>query len=205
MGKPQIISLEGMVGSGKTTQIQLLDTHLSPDCYLIPELNQFSPMIQAIERWKIRLQERNKTYGFEREDIIDLSQARAETQKKLLGKIRNHKYVLMDRSIYTSMVFEYDPVSMEEIKQINLDKGVIVPHQCIVLECPIKEALKRVDERRIYVGKYSHRAPHETKEFITRTRNLYRELARENDSIFLINSSYNPQQVFLNILEVLEL
>jgi len=40
----KIICLEGIVGAGKTTQIELLYKELSPNCYLIPELNEISPM-----------------------------------------------------------------------------------------------------------------------------------------------------------------
>jgi thymidylate kinase len=162
-------------------------------------------MQEAINRWRERSIKSGRKYCFEKEDIIDLAQTRGKIQKDLLKKAKNKKYVLMDRGIYTSAVFESGRVSMEEVLNINSNSGVIFPQQCVVLDCPPTEALRRVDQRRAEVGKYSHRAPHENEEFISRARELYKKLVKSNDSMHLIDSFRDPKKIFLNILEVLNL
>jgi thymidylate kinase len=202
MAKQQVICLEGAVGVGKTTQIERLRVSLSPDCDVIYELNGYSPMKEAIEVWKNRMREREEVYGFDRQDVIDLAYARAETQKRLLGQTMKPR-VLMDRGIYTSMAFESGRVELDEVEKINIKAGVIIPDQCVILECDVEESLRRVDERRIRVGKYSQRAPHENAETIQRIREAYRYIATTRKGVHLVNSDTTPEMLTARIIEAL--
>ncbi len=204
MVKQQVICLEGAVGAGKTTQIGRLRAYLSPNCDVIYELNEYSPMKEAIGVWKSRMGERREAYGFDRQDVIDLARARAETQKRLLGQMVKPR-VLMDRGIYTSMAFESGRVGLDETEEINIKAGVIIPDQCIILECEIEESLRRVDERRARVGKYTRRAPHENPETIRRIREAYRHIAATRKGIHLVNSDTTPDILTARIIEALKI
>ena len=198
----RIICLEGIVGAGKSTQVGLLYSHLSPNCYLIPELNQYSPMIEAIARWKLQLAKRGRSYSFEEEDIIDLAKARAQTQKLLLKEAKT-KTVVMDRGIYTSVAFESDRISPEDVEKINISAGVIIPDECIILDCSVETALTRVDERRIRLGIHKQRAAHENDFTITRIRKAYQEIAKRK-CIPLINTEGTEQEIFEQVRRTLK-
>ena len=129
----KLICLEGVIGSGKTTQLQLLYRHLQPDAHFVPELNQFSPLKDAIAEWKKKLAP--NTVNFSKADITDLARARATTQQNILAQIPAVTYVLFDRSVYTSIVYDAGEVKPDEIEEINRKEGVIFPDKGIILNC----------------------------------------------------------------------
>lgn len=194
-----IICLEGIVGTGKTTQIEMLYSHFSPDCYLIPELNEISPMKEL----RIELKETGKLSNMCREDVIRIAEARGQIHQKLLKQI-NKSVVLMDRGIYTGMVFECGPLSMWEVEEISKNAGVVLPDICFVLYCTAEEALRRVDERRFRIGKYTHRAFHENKHYINKTKDQYFKIARHRHMI-LIDASGTMDEVQDKILRRINL
>lgn len=189
-----VICLEGIVGAGKTTHAEMLFAHFSPDCYLIPELNDIPPMKEL----RVELIETGRISDLRREDVVRLAEARGKIHQRLLGET-DKPIVLMDRGLYTGMVFESGTLSMWEVEDISKKVGVVVPDLCFVLYCPAGKALERVDERRIRVGKYVHRAFHETEEYINRTKEKYSEIARSRPLI-LIDASGTIDEVQSKIL-----
>lgn len=189
-----IICLEGIVGAGKTTQIEMLNKHFSPNSYLISELNNISPMKEVREEIRKSQRASNLTY----EDVINIAQARGEIQQRLL-KETDKPIILMDRGIYTGMVFESGELSMLEVEDISKKFGVITPDICFVLYCSAEKSLNRIDERRVRVGRYLHRAFHENKEYINKTKKRYFEIAKIRP-IILINASETIDEVREKIL-----
>jgi len=199
----KIVSLEGIVGSGKTTQLQRLNNYFSPDSYVVPELNQHSVMKEAIEKWRQRVAGAEAFY-FDLTDVTQLAIARARSQAEYLSQAKDKSWVFMDRGVYTAMVYECGQLSMREIEEINRTQGVIFPDICIILDCEVKKALRRVDIRRRQQGRYERRAIHETEKRLAQTRKLYRQLAREKSkSIKIIGSGCSEEIIFQRILEIL--
>ncbi|PIN93134.1 hypothetical protein COU54_04175, partial [Candidatus Pacearchaeota archaeon CG10_big_fil_rev_8_21_14_0_10_31_24] len=81
MGEQQskgVICLEGIVGAGKTTQIEFLYNEFSPDCYLMPELNEISPMKEVRED----LKKTGRISNMTNQDVLRLIRARGEIHQK---------------------------------------------------------------------------------------------------------------------------
>lgn len=190
-----VICLEGIVGAGKTTQIGFLYSKFSPNCYLIPELNEISPMREVREE----LKRTGMVSKMTEEDVIRLIKARGQIHQRLLNST-NKCLVLMDRGIYTGMVFESGPLSMWDVEEISKNAGVIIPNICFILYCSAKKALERVDERRVRVGKYEHRAFHENEDYINKTKNRYFEIAKRR-SVILIDTSESKEEVQEKLME----
>ena len=191
----KVICLEGIVGAGKTTQIDLLYSTFSPNCYLISELNEISPMKEIREE----LKRTGRILRMTKEDVIRIIEARGQIHQRLLNEANNHS-VLMDRGIYTGMVFESGPLSMWDIEEISKRSGVIVPNICFVLYCSAEKALGRIDERRVRVGRYRHRAFHENEEYINRTKEKYFEIAKQRP-VVLVDASGNKDDIQTKIME----
>jgi len=88
----KVICLEGIVGAGKTTQMELLYDKLSPNCYLIPELNEMSPMKEVRED----LKKTGRISNMTNQDVLKLIRARGKIHQRLLHESNSH-LVLMDR------------------------------------------------------------------------------------------------------------
>lgn len=186
-----IISFDGIGGSGKSTQVQRLNTYFSPNSYLVPELNEHPVMQAAIGAWRQKTKDREAPQ-FDLTDITRLAIARAQSQKDYLSQAKNPSWIFMDRGVYTALVYESGQVSMDEIEQVNRVQGAIFPNLCILLDCDIKEALARIDERRRQVWRYNARAAHETEEILAERRRLYQELAeRKRGLIKIVDSNCN--------------
>ena len=191
----KVICLDGIVGAGKTTQIELLYNEFSPDCYLMPELNEISPMKEVRED----LKKTGRISNMSNQDVLRLIKARGEIHQRLLPESNSH-LVLMDRGIYTGMVFESGEMDMWEVEQANKKGGVIVPDLCFILYCSSTKALERVDERRIRIGKYQHRAFHENTEYIEKTKERYFEIAKQRPAI-LIDTSGSKEEIHKRLME----
>jgi thymidylate kinase len=198
----QMISLEGIIGSGKSTQAQLILDKLGKDIYFIPELNGFSPLKEAIAGWKTKI----STTGikFDLDDISQLASSRAEVQRSFLEKCQDFNYVLSDRSVYTALVFEQGEVNPHKIFDINKLAGVLIPDKVILLDCDPEISLKRIDERRVKEGKYFSRSIHENLGQLTLRRKLYLNLVDLFPEFEIINSGKNIDEVFYEITEVLK-
>lgn len=191
----KVICLEGIVGAGKTTQIGLLYDKFSPNCYLMPELNEISPMKEVRED----LKKTGRISNMTNQDVLRVIRARGEIHKRLLPDSNSHM-VLMDRGIYTGMVFESGGMDMWEVEQLSKEEGVIIPDLCFILYCSSAKALERVDERRARVGKYKHRAFHENAEYIEKTKERYFEIAKKRPAI-LIETSGSKEEIHKRLME----
>lgn len=191
----KVICLEGIVGAGKTTQIKKLNEYFYPNSYLIPELNDISPMKEIREK----LRTNGQIAHLIREDVEQIINARAKIQQELVQST-NKPLILMDRGIYTGMVFEAGNLSMSEVEVMSKKAGIIIPDICIILYCDTRIALERIDKRRIEVGKYTNRAFHETEDYINRTKEKYFEIAK-NKGLKLIDTSNNEDEVKNKIIE----
>ncbi len=193
--KPVVICLEGIVGAGKTTQIDILQSTFLNQCQTIYELNDISPMKEVRED----LRTTGRIANLSREDVIRLADARGKIHQRILQE-SSTSVLFMDRGIYTGMVFESGNLSLWEVEKINNDLGVVIPDLCFVLHCPARIALERIDARRKRVGKYSGRAFHETEEYIEMTREKYFAIARRR-SIVLVETSGTEKEVSKKLIE----
>ena len=86
---PRVIALNGPVGAGKTTILNLLKLHL-PNCYIIPEY--FEALDDAEDRLKANLEGRMPAFDFQNY-ILDYFESVANELKN-----SSYNYIIVERS-----------------------------------------------------------------------------------------------------------
>ena len=191
--KTEVICLEGITGAGKTTQANMLSNYLSSSNkkYLIVNEKTYEPFKQSILDWH----NEGANQNFNEETIGKIAKARGETHKKhFLPLIEKINYLIFDRSLYTSGVYQKGNLGIEKIIEINLQKGAIKPDRGLVFICSPKIAKLRTDKRRIKNNHYKFPSIHENLKEITKRRELYIQLVKHHPELQLIdttNKTYN--------------
>lgn len=198
----QIISLEGISGCGKSSQVSFIYDLFKPNISIVPELNQFSPLKEVILKWRERQVLEGKVF-FSEQDIFKLAQARVQTQERIMAKLKTSK-IIMDRSAYTSLVYEQGIMGMKEIEKINRKEGVIFPDICLVLDCEPHIALSRINQRRNFSDSYKNASIHETIDELRKRRELYLGLVKEYPELYLIDANNSAVDISRQIKDIME-
>lgn len=180
------ICLEGIDGSGKSSQSHLLEEWLIKAGFNV--IRVFEPSKSAVGNIIRRM--------LQDSDVIDKNFQRtlgllfAADRMILMGKIRRAKnessIIITDRSFYSSLVYQNDE---EWIREIN--KHVLKPDIVILLDINPETAIKRCE------GKDNF----ENLEFLEKTREKYMELAKK-EKFYVINANNGINKVHDDIKRV---
>jgi dTMP kinase len=181
------ICLEGIDGSGKSTQIILLEKWLEE--YGCEVKRIFEPTDSSVGKL---IREMLKDPGATGENFQKtLALLFAADRMILMDEIENAeesgKVVISDRSFYSSIVYQNEPKWLYEI-----NRYVKKPDVVILLDLDVETALTRCD------GKDSF----ESKLFLENIREKYLQLAEEND-FFVINANNGVNKVHEDIKRVI--
>ena len=204
--KAQILCLEGITGAGKTTQADKIRQkwQLDKGSYIIINEKECEPFRQTIIDWH----NQGANQDFSLEQIQEIAKARGKTHKAhFIPLLNSLDYLLFDRSFYTSAIYQADgELDSQEIINLNINEGSLVPERGVILTCSPETAKKRIDERRLRANKYSLPSMHESLEEISKRRELYLELARQHPELYLIDTTdKTEEEVFEEVKFSLEL
>ncbi|MFH1607908.1 MAG: hypothetical protein ABIA78_02140 [archaeon] len=202
----KILCLEGITGAGKTTQANKIKQkwELDRNSYLVINEKEYEPFRQTIIEWHNSGANQNFSY----EMIKDIAGARGKTHRThFIPRLNNLDYLLFDRSFYTSAVYQSDgELSFQEIIDLNISEGSLIPEKGIILLCSPEIARRRIDERRLKNNKYTLPSMHESIEEISKRRELYLELAKQHPELYLIDTTDKTEdEVFEEVKFGLEL
>lgn len=146
MAKPLFITLEGIDGSGKSTQIQLLLDFLDKKGipYVYTREPGGTPMAEQIRRMILSAENREMEAITE---VLLFAAARAENVAKVIRPaLAAGKHVICDRYIDSSLVYQGGAGKVPEdvVFQINrLATGDLMPDLTILYDLPAEAALVR--------------------------------------------------------------
>lgn len=181
------ICLEGIDGSGKSTQILLLEEWLN-DCGF-EVMRIFEPTDSDIGRLIRNMLRDPNAMGenFQKTLALLFAADRMVLMDEIKAAEESGKIVISDRCFYSSIVYQNDPSWLYE-----LNKFVKRPDIAILLDLGVETALKRCD------GKDSF----ENKVFLEKIRERYLELAQK-DHFFIIDSNNGINKTFDDIKRVI--
>ncbi len=181
------ICLEGIDGSGKSTQILLLEEWLNNCGFEVMRI--FEPTDSDIGRLIRKMLRDPGATGenFQKTLALLFAADRMVLMDKINAAEESGKIVISDRCFYSSIVYQNDPSWLYE-----LNKFVKRPDITILLDLEVENAIKRCE------GKDSF----ENKVFLEKIRERYLELAQKND-FFIINSNNGINKILDEIKRII--
>jgi len=187
-----LIVFEGIDGSGKSTQIQILWNILENkglDVVVFREPSQ-GPWGQKIKEKaafpdSLSPEEELELFVNDRKDNI---------QKNLRPALAKNKIVLLDRYYFSTMAYQgAKGLDVEKIRLIN-EKFAIRPDLVFILDVDAGRALHRIQDRK------NKDLLFERLDYLVEVRKEYRRFEGEN--IFHIDSEKTPEEISKNISSV---
>lgn len=197
------ITTEGTDGSGKTTQIKLMESYLKDKGFEVVVTREPGGTIIGEKIRSIILDKENKDMSYITEMMLYAS-ARAQLVFELIKpSLKEGKVVICDRFIDSSIVYQgygrnIDIELIERVNNIALDG--IMPHLTLFFDIDPEVALKR----RIQSTGVD-RIEQEAMEFHKKVYDGYRTLAQlHSDRIKTIESNRSVDEIFLDVKEHLD-
>ena len=181
------VSLEGIDGSGKSTQIILLEKWLEDYGFDVKRI--FEPTNFSVGKLIRKMLKNPQATGDNFQKTLAL--LFAADRMLLIDEIEEaeaeNKIVISDRSFYSSIAYQNEPEWLYEV-----NKYVKVPDTVLLLDVDVKTAISRCD------GKDSF----ENEAFLEGIKKKYLKLADKND-FYVINASNGVNKVHDDIKKVL--
>jgi dTMP kinase len=195
-----LVTLEGVEGSGKTTQIRRLKRYLN---------RRGIPCVTTREPGGTRIGEKIRRILLDRShrDIVPMNElflyeaARAQHIKEVIQPLLRKKVVILcDRFSDASIAYQGHGrgISLRWVEQLNrIATGGIKPHLTFLLDCPSDMGLKRALRRNLRKENKEDRFEREEIQFHNRVRRGYLSLAqRESSRIKVIDTRHGEKMVF---------
>ncbi len=207
----RLISFEGGDGSGKSTQLRLLEGYLSSHgraclCTREPGGTNLGEMIR-----KVLLEVGDKTISSQTELFLYLADRAQHVQEVIQPALASGRIVLCDRFTDSTLAYQgYGRgADLHMLRQMNLvaSRG-ITPDLTFLLDCPVElgvsRTARRMQEQRPTQGRVD-RFECEKVEFHERVRRGFQELAQaEPERICVLDASRSIQEVHDQIRQIVE-
>ncbi|HOE16272.1 MAG TPA: dTMP kinase [Syntrophorhabdaceae bacterium] len=179
-----LITFEGIEGSGKTTQIELLHDHLKQKGYDVIKTREPGGTAFGEALRKIFLHENLNVLPLS-ELLIFMAMRAQHVEELILPALKNGKVVLCDRFVDASYAYQgYGRgIDLGIIETLNrlVTKGVR-PNLTILLDCTAKKGLKR----KAAFNNVMDRFEQEDITFHRRIKDAYLKLSRKEPKRFLV-------------------
>lgn len=202
MNRGLLITLEGPDGSGKTTQIELLERYLKKKGYEVIKTRE--PGGTAISE-KIRdiiLDNENSEMCGMCEALLYAASRAQLTSEVLKPALQEGKMVICDRFVHSSIVYQGigRELGQDRIKYINeaaLDG--LEADLTIMLTIPYEEGLKRK-----YKQKELDRLENSGNDFHKKVFQGYLEISRKCDKIKVVDANNHIEEIHADIIKLVE-
>lgn len=206
MTRGRFITLEGIEGVGKTTQVTRVSAALSQIGieHIVTREPGGTPLAEQIRELVLRVGTEPMPPSAE---LLMMFAARAvHLANHIEPNLEAGRWVVCDR--FTDATYAYQgggrAVNMESIRQLeSMVQGAVRPDLTLLLDAPVEQALRRAQKRN--VGVTQDRFEAERAEFFERVACVYRDrAAAEPQRIAVIDAAQPPEAVTAQIIGVLK-
>lgn len=189
--KPLFIVLEGLDGSGQSTQAALLKKFLEKMKYKVlltkePTLDSRSgrKIRMALEH-KIKLESKELQYLFTKDRALHL-------KKTILPALKQGKVVISDRYFFSTFAFgAASGVDLEYL--IDQNKKFLHPDMTFILDVNPRTSISRIEKRG------NPKELFEKLEKLSRVRRFYVSFTKKFENVYMIDGEKSVQEVFKQI------
>jgi dTMP kinase len=207
----RFITFEGGDGTGKTTQLKALESHLQgKGCSCVGTREPGGTSLGKLIR-QVLLEVGKQPIASPTELFLYLADRAQHVQEVILPAIDGGKIVLCDR--YTDSTLAYQGygrgIDLDLLRQLNefANRGV-KPDLTLLLDCPVELGLSRTAQRQSNAGSARSREDRferEKVEFHEKVRAGFLAMARAEPERFrIIDASGSVEQVSLEIQNVID-
>ena len=186
-GRGTFISFEGIDGSGKSTQIELVKKYLHKNKKKVVFTREPGGTFEAELIRKLLLSKNKKIKFDNKTEILLLLAARYEHYKKLIEPaITNGKIIICDRFIDSTLAYQCAENNQLRQFYFQISKPLInnfEPDLTILLDISPTKALERINKR-----KNKNKYDNKNLSFFYNVRKGYNELAKNNSRIQKLNA-----------------
>ena len=203
------ITFEGPEGSGKSTQINLLENFLKETNKKFITIREPGGTIIGEEIRKILISSEFDDMSYETELLLFISSRKELMEKIIKPALKNNQFVLCDRFIDSTIVYQgYGRgINLNKIKMLNdLVTGQLYPDVTFLLQLDVNSSIERLKSRYLNSESKLDRIENENKSFYQKIFNGYNEISESSDRIITIDAML-PMDSISNIIKnkILEL
>ena len=197
------ITFEGIEGSGKTTQINLLADYLQKKGYDV--LVSREPGGTALGK-KIRqllLDPQYDSMDYRTEILLYAADRAQHVKEKIKPALKQGKIVISDRFVDSNLAYQAAGRGLDYEMVYQINNWVIDstwPDLTFVLDIDIKEGLKRA--RELSLDSAGDRLEREVDDFHQRVRDAYLKMA-ESERFALVDAGRNREEVQQDIKKII--
>lgn len=191
---PHFIVLEGIDGSGTTTQIQRLSNTLSQN--KIPHRCDAEPTASVVgQRLRQLLKSgdgENPLFNTTMSALFSLDRAlHLFGEEGIIETVQQGKWLLCDRYLFSTLAYQGVLGNEGEIREMN--DGFALPEFVFFLDITPEKALERIQQRG------TQKEIYENRQFLQKVRENYLKIFRENQEsemkIFILDATRSPQEI----------
>lgn len=202
MKRGRLIALEGPDGSGKTTQIELLEKYLKKLGYEVVRTREPGGTGVSEKIREIILDNDNSNMNYMCEALLYAASRAQLVSEVIKPALTEGKMVICDRFVYSSMVYQGigRGLGVERIKSINeaaLDG--LEADLTFMITIPYEEGLKRKK-----MQKTLDRLENGGNEFHKKVFEGYLDISRKCDKIEVIDGNRNVEAIHEDIINVIK-
>lgn len=188
------IVLEGIDGSGKSTQSELLNQWLQNNGYSTKKIVEPTTSdIGKLIRKELLNPKATNDINQQRLTLLFAADRLTLKEEILETKQSKEKILISDRSFYSSICYQNNSsIDRNWIYQVNLEAPR--PDLTILLDLTEKEAIKRCDKEEAF----------ENIEFLEKTRKNYLNLLDVEENIEIVDATLSVEEVQKNIIKIVK-
>jgi len=182
--KGKFITLEGVEGVGKSTNMTFIESFLSEQCisYIKTREPGGTPLAESIR--ELLLQNRTESFDSTAELLLIFAARAQHLNQKIIPALNAGTWVLSDR--FTDATYAYQgggrQLSIKNIAALEeMVQGALRPDLTIILDLPVEIGLQRAASR-----SDKDRFENERVDFFQRVRSAYLERAKQNPGRYAV-------------------